>query len=195
VELVNQHALAALLRRSRASLVAWAKLGMPVAQRGGPGRETLYNPVVVAEWLKATGRGQRPELAPMAMTVPTEPEIQTSGHAGGAAAGELEELPPPAGSDPHGYLEARAQREKTQAKLIELEYLQRVGALTSTDEVRRETAAIWADVAQQIRTLPHQLDAKLTSEPDYARRQRIWDHELHDFLARLSAHISTEGAS
>lgn len=165
---------------------------MPVAQRGGPGRQSLYDPAVVAEWLKTTGRGQRPELAPMPAT-PDEPGTHAPAHAS-PAPGEPEELPPPAGSDPHGYLEARAQREKMQARLVELEYLERVGALSPTAEVRRAMAKLWVEAATMIRNLPHRLDAKLASEPDYNQRQRIWTAELRDFLADLSAHISTKGA-
>jgi len=35
---------------------------MPVDQRGGPGRETLYNPDEVRAWLARTGRGMRCNL-------------------------------------------------------------------------------------------------------------------------------------
>jgi hypothetical protein len=62
---VNQHQLAARLKRSRASIIAWAKDGMPVAKRGGPGRATFYDLDKVVAWIGETGRGIRAELPPM----------------------------------------------------------------------------------------------------------------------------------
>src|SRR5690348_4125249 len=77
-QLVNQHQLAAHLRRSRASIVSWAKAGMPIARRGGPGKPTLYDVEQVQAWLERTGRGialHRPELPPMPRRRPETPEV------------------------------------------------------------------------------------------------------------------------
>jgi len=56
-KLVNQHALAAILNVSRAAIIVWAREGMPVAQRGGQGRSTLYDVDQVRAWQLRTGRG------------------------------------------------------------------------------------------------------------------------------------------
>lgn len=77
-QLVNQHQLAAKLKRSRASLIAWARDGMPVARRGGPGRATLYDVDRVTAWIRQTGRGMRPELEPIPLAhanVCTVPDV------------------------------------------------------------------------------------------------------------------------
>jgi hypothetical protein len=64
--LLNQHQLAAKLRRSRAAIIHWEREGMPVAKRGGPGRPTLYDLAEVSAWINRTGRGlHRPAQAPM----------------------------------------------------------------------------------------------------------------------------------
>ena len=56
-KLVNQHALAALLNVSRGAIICWARQGMPVAQRGGQGRPTLYDVDQVRTWQLRNGRG------------------------------------------------------------------------------------------------------------------------------------------
>ena len=55
--LVNQRQLALLQRVSRATIIAWTREGLPVAQRGGPGRPTLYDEAAAQRWCLAQGKG------------------------------------------------------------------------------------------------------------------------------------------
>lgn len=77
-KLVNQHALAHRLGRSRAAIVAWALEGMPVARRAGQGRPTLYDVDLVLEWMRRNGRGVGRRAEQFTQELPTPAAIAES---------------------------------------------------------------------------------------------------------------------
>lgn len=54
---MNRKNLSALLTVSPVTIWRWEREGLPVAHRGGKGRENLYELTDVLAWLKATGFG------------------------------------------------------------------------------------------------------------------------------------------
>lgn len=69
-ERLNQHQLARRLCRSRMSIIAWQREGLPFLEAGGHGRAKLYDLDAVLAWLQRTGRGMRPDLPAIAMSAP-----------------------------------------------------------------------------------------------------------------------------
>jgi hypothetical protein len=66
--LINQHQLAAIIHRSRATIANWARDGMPVAERAGQGKPTLYDLAAVRAWMTRTCKMAGPAPAPAVQT-------------------------------------------------------------------------------------------------------------------------------
>lgn len=116
-----------------------------------------------------------------------------------AAAGERDGAPlapsTAAGDkDPHGYYEARADREKTQAKLAELELLQELGRLVDVEEMRRVAQRRYRTVRDKLLNVPDRVSAILAAEKDPARVHAALTSELKRVLHELSDDAHAEAA-
>jgi phage terminase Nu1 subunit (DNA packaging protein) len=205
--ILDREQLCAALGISDSAITAWEGKGLPTVRKGrGRGMRSLYDLDAVRAWCAHRGYGHslktlaarlsRAELAPGPGAAPSLESPSEDAERPAMTVRVPGNDQPPPDVDDHGYFEARANRAKTEARLAELDYFERLGKLVSTDQVQAEVYALWTEAKQQIRTLPHELDRKLAAETDYARRMAIWERGLNDFLARLSASFAEpEGES
>jgi len=94
--------------------------------------------------------------------------------------------------DPHGYYEARADRERAQAKRAELDYLERVGSLVSLSDVREEEFAIFRKLRDNIMAIGTRLAPRLAAETDPVRIQHLFDEEIRRALNELSRALGVD---
>lgn len=112
----------------------------------------------------------------------------TAGDATGAAVGDSRD-------DPHGYLAARAQREKFGAKRAELDYFERLGVLVSRDAVRAETFEILRELRDGVLLIPARVSQKCAAETDPLRIEQILLAEIRVELAKASQRFGEEAVS
>lgn len=127
---------------------------------------------------------------------PTEEIAQETNRANGA------EEPPVGGSsssadpdkDPHGYYEARADRERATAKRAELDYLERVGSLVSVTEVREQEFTIFRKLRDNLIAISDRLAPRLAAETDPVRVQHLISEEIRKALHELSRALGIDAA-
>lgn len=96
--------------------------------------------------------------------------------------------------DPHGYLEARADRERTQAKNAELDYLERVGELVSVTAVREETFSVFRKIRDNIVGIGARLAPRIAAETDPVRVEHLINEETRKALDELSRALGVAAA-
>lgn len=69
---VTQTELAEHVGRSRTTIIAWERRGLPIARRGGPGRPTLYDLAAAEAWINREGVGLRADFPAKARPAPAE---------------------------------------------------------------------------------------------------------------------------
>jgi hypothetical protein len=107
--------------------------------------------------------------------------------AGGAAASA------DAGKD-FGYLEARAKREGFQAKQAELDYLQAIGELVPTAELRSTASRRYRSIRDKLLGIADRQCALLAAEKDPARVHAALTKEIKQVLHELSDDARAEAA-
>jgi hypothetical protein len=98
------------------------------------------------------------------------------------------------GKDPHGYYEARADRERHQARLAELELLEQLGGLVSVDEMRQVTSRRYRAIRDKLLNIPDRVSAILAAEKDPNQVHAALTRELKRVLHELSDDASAEAA-
>lgn len=126
-----------------------------------------------------------------------------------AAAGGSDELPlaqPPTdagaiataagggGKDPHGLLAARAVSAKYQARQDELKYLETIGALVSTEDMKTVGARRYRALRDRLRAIPDRVSASLAAEHDQAQVHATLQAEIDRALYELSDLARAEAA-
>lgn len=97
-----------------------------------------------------------------------------------------------AGDDDHEYLEdpalAQSQRKKEEfrAKLVELEYEERVGTLVRKDDVEKEQFRIGRLVRDAVLNVPARLAGILAAETDQRKVHDLLEKELRQALEALA---------
>lgn len=86
----------------------------------------------------------------------------------------------------HGYYEARATREKYQAKQAELDYLQAIGKLVPADELREASTRRYRAMRDKLLSIPDRVAAILAAEKDPARVHAALQAEIKAVLHELS---------
>lgn len=98
------------------------------------------------------------------------------------------------GKDPHGYLEARADKERAQAKRAELDYLERVGELVSVTAVREQEFAVFRKLRDNLTAIGDRLAPRLAAETDPVRAQHLISEEIRKALHELSRALAIDDA-
>lgn len=98
------------------------------------------------------------------------------------------------GKDPHGYLEARADRERLTVALQALDYQKALGVLVSADEVRRLSARRYRAIRDRLLNIPDRVAAVLAAERDPAQVHAQLTAELKRVLHELSDDARAEAA-
>jgi len=129
--------------------------------------------------------------------VPREPgaDARIPPEAGeGTSAVAVVQTPAPAipDKDPHGYYEARARREQFQSKQAELDYLQALGELVSSAEMRRISARRYRAIRDKLLNISDRLAAVLAAERDPAQVHAILTADIKRVLNELSDDASAE---
>lgn len=101
---------------------------------------------------------------------------------------------PASDKDPHGYYEARAQRERFQAKQAELDYLKAIGDLVSREDMKKVAARRYRAIRDQLLNIPDRISAQLAAERDPARIHAAITSELKRVLHELSDDARAETA-
>jgi len=144
-----------------------------------------------------TSAGRLPfDPDPVAKAAAPAPRIDASTSTTEAKTGRDNEAQESVGADkdPHGYYEARADRERAQAKRAELDYLERVGSLVSLSEVREEEFAIFRKFRDNIMAIGTRLAPRLAAETDPLRIQHLFDEEIRRALNELSRALGVDAA-
>jgi hypothetical protein len=103
--------------------------------------------------------------------------------------------PAPADKDPHGYYEARARREQFQSKQAELDYLQALGELVSSSEMRRISGRRYRTMRDKLLNIADRLAAVLAAERDPAQVHAVLTADIKRVLHELSDDASAELAA
>jgi phage terminase Nu1 subunit (DNA packaging protein) len=110
---------------------------------------------------------------------------------GGAAPGEPRIEP----KDTEGYYTHKAKREKYDAALAQLRYLEQVGRLVSAEDVEREYDAIARSVRDALLNIPDRLAPIVAAETDPARVHALIAEEMRVALNELSRRLDEPAAS
>lgn len=94
--------------------------------------------------------------------------------------------------DQQAYLKERAEREKIQRQIAELDYLERVGALVGADEVRKEQFEILRELRDNLLLIGPRISQRLAAETDPLRIEQIINENLRAVLNELSRSYSME---
>jgi hypothetical protein len=131
--------------------------------------------------------------APAALS--SAPGDQLDLQPGAEAKGEQQQQPRPTGDkDPHGYLEARGQREQYQAKQAELDYLEALGLVIATEEVREAMRRRYGMLRTKLENIADRFADEVAAERDPSRVRAIINAEIKRVLNELSNDASTEAA-
>jgi len=95
-------------------------------------------------------------------------------------------------NDPHGYYEARARREQFQSKQAELDYLQALGELVSSTEMRRISARRYRAIRDKLLNIADRLAAVLAAERDPAQVHAVLTTDIKRVLNELSDDAAAE---
>jgi hypothetical protein len=114
-----------------------------------------------------------------------------------AAAGPA--APPPVGdqtpqqlhADP-GYLRSRAAQAEADARIAQMKAAELEGSLVRIDQVRAQLASQLAPVREKLLQLPARLASVLAAQTDAGRIQTVLEAEIHQVLAPLGQHSSTQ---
>jgi hypothetical protein len=93
-----------------------------------------------------------------------------------------------------GYLEHRAKREEYQAKQAELDYLEAIGELVPTSELRAAAASRYRAIRDKLLNIPDRLSAILAAEKDPAIVHAALAKEIKQVLHELSDDARAEAA-
>jgi hypothetical protein len=104
-------------------------------------------------------------------------------------------VPVPVDKDPHGYYEARARREQFQSKQAELDYLQALGELVSSSDMRRISARRYRAMRDKLLNIPDRLAAVLAAEREPAQVHAVLTADIKRVLNELSDDASAELAA
>ncbi len=113
---------------------------------------------------------------------------------GSDTAGAASSSPGAQDKDPHGYLEARADKERAQAKRAELDYLERVGELVSVTQVREQEFAVFRKLRDNLIAIGDRLAPRLAAETDPVRVQHMISEEIRKALHELSRALGVDAA-
>jgi hypothetical protein len=94
--------------------------------------------------------------------------------------------------DPHGYYQARADRERHQAKLVELELAREMGLVIPAEEQRQVSARRYKAIRDGFLNMPDRIAAVLAAERDPARVHAALTNEIKRVLHELSDDARTE---
>lgn len=98
-------------------------------------------------------------------------------------------------SDEFGYYEARARREKFQAKQAELDWLKRVGELVSVAAVRDEQFNIFRQLRDGMIVIPDRIAQRLAAETDPQRVHHLLNAEIRTALDECSRALAVDSAA
>jgi hypothetical protein len=96
--------------------------------------------------------------------------------------------------DPHGYLAARADRERFLAERARLDLMERLGVLASTSEVRDETFGKFRQLRDGLFLIAPRVSQRLAGESDPMRIEQMINEQLRTVLNELSRAIATDAA-
>lgn len=99
-----------------------------------------------------------------------------------------------AGEDPHGYLAARAERERYGAERARIDLLERLGLLTSTAEVRDETFTVFRQLRDNLVLIGPRISQRLAAETDPLRIEQLINEQHRTVLNELSRALASDAA-
>lgn len=94
----------------------------------------------------------------------------------------------PAASNNPAIAKSQAKKEEFRAKLVELEYEERVGTLVRKDEVEKEMFQIGRLVRDAVLNVPSRLAGIIAAESDQRKVHDLLERELRQALEALSIH-------
>ncbi|MBI4208551.1 MAG: hypothetical protein HY538_02445 [Deltaproteobacteria bacterium] len=98
----------------------------------------------------------------------------------------LQREPPIEGESLQSYRQAKAMREKYEAKLAKLEYEIKCGKYVAVDQVRTEAFEVGRKVREALLNLPKRLSEELAAEGDSHKVFERLNTEIHKALEELS---------
>lgn len=110
------------------------------------------------------------------------------------SAGATTTTPSANAKDPHGLLAARAESAKYQARQDELKFLETIGAVVSTEEMKTVGARRYRALRDRLRAIPDRVSASLAAEHDQAQVHATLQAEIDRALYELSDLARTEAA-
>lgn len=96
--------------------------------------------------------------------------------------------------DPHGLQAARGITAKFEAKQAELDYLEGIGALVSTEELKTVGMQRYRALRDRLRAIPDRVSAELAAEPGQAQVHARLSAEIDRVLYELSDEARTAAA-
>lgn len=129
---------------------------------------------------------------PMQPGAAGNPDVKTGDAAAAGAAG-AEQVP--VTGDQGDYLAARAKREGFLAKQAELDYLDQIGRLVSSEEVEREVAEIFSQLKSSVFMVSDRKAQILAAELDPVRVHRLLSDEFRTVFDEFSGRLASSAAA
>lgn len=180
IEAVEYHAALAGLKANTDPVEAArnGKLSAPAPVQPGGGASLNAKPDLVAA---AGGDADA--------VVPNNGTAAAGGDAGGWS------VPPAQAGDQGDYLAARAKREGFLAKQAELDYLEQIGRLVSSEEVEREVAEIFSQLKSSVFLVSDRKAQILAAELDPVRVHRLLIDEFRTVFDEFSGRLASSAAA